>query len=188
MEELEKVEQVPEQDLKLQSPKSVSRTLAITSLSIAIFMIFLSGLFDFLAFKDAILTFIAGLLVTAAATVIIFMAFIASLVLIFGIIILQNNGFWPINAIKNVFIEIMGSVEILPEQLAAFRIYRIILLVLFVGNIILASIAVVKYKKEKALKLVKPFDNTKPMAITALVFACIGAAISIASIFLTSIL
>ncbi len=188
MDELEDVEIIQEEELKPQEPKRVSRTLAITSLSIAIFMIFLSGLFDFLAFKDAILTFIAGLIVSAAATVIIFMAFLASLIMIFGIIILQNNGFWPASAIKNVFLDIMGSVEILPEQLAAFRIYRIILLVLFVGNIVLSSIAFVKFKKEKALKLVKPYDNTKSMAITALVFACIGAAISMASIFLTSIL
>ena len=188
MEELENVELVPEEELKPQSPKRVSKTLAITSLSIAIFMIFLSGLFDFLAFKDAILTFVAGLVVTAIATVLILMAFLASLVLIFGIVILKNNGFWPINVIKNVFTDIMGSVEILPEQLASFRIYRIILLVLFVGNIVLASIAIVKFKKEKALKLVKPFDNTKSMAITALVFACIGAVISTASIFLTAIL
>lgn len=168
-----------------QKPKSTAKILAGVSLGLTIFAILLAGLFDFLAFKEAILTFLGGIIVTAAALIMLMIIFCITIIMIFGIIIVQNHGFWPMQYAKNIFTDVMGEVEFIPAQMSAFRIYRIVLIVICVAIIVLSIIALVKYKKELKLGIVKRIDEVKPMATTSLVLAIIGMLISIGAIVVT---
>ncbi len=168
-----------------QKPKRPSKILAGTSLGLTIFSILLAGLFDFIAFKESILTLIGGIFVAAAAAAILMIIFFITIIMIFGIILVQNHGFWPMQYIKDIISDIFGSIEFVPSQMSTFRIFRIILLVLCVADIVVSIIALIKYKQELAQGIAKRYEATKPMATTSLVLAIIGALLSIGAIAVT---
>lgn len=165
-----------------QKPKQTSKILAWIAFGLSIFSIILAGVFDFLAFKEAIMSLIGAIFATAVVFIVLIMAFLVSLVLIFGIIILQDKGFWPLKAMETVFKEIMGSVEFAPSQIATFKIYRIVLIALCVVIFVLSIIALVKHKLEQKKYPLEKSNSAKVLSIIALILSIFGILASAAAI------
>ena len=132
MEELEKKEEIEitqenATETKVKKQTLVSQKVTMTAFGLSIFLIFLAAIFDVIAFKDTILTFIGGIIISAAAFVVLCILFLISFILIFGFYLVKTEGFWPLPLSIEFFKEVMGEVKVTAEQIAMFRIFRIIL-------------------------------------------------------------
>ena len=164
------------------------RTLAIIALTIILVLIPVTLVLDFVAMHDAILQFIGGLFAAAVLTVFLMLAFLVSLVLIFGIIILQNKGFWPLKAAISVFKEIMGSIVVEEKAIQLFIIFRAIIIVVCIAVIIIALIAKSKVKAENVELKTKEMNSALSKAKGATVLSIIGLVLSALMILLVSLL
>ena len=165
--------------------KSVGKTLSILSLVLAIISIFLAVLFDFISFKDAILHFVGGIIISCIVFVFLVAFFIVSFILIFGFYLVKLYGFLPLSISINLFKEIMGDIVITNEQIITFRIFRFILLAICITILIISIIARIKIKKEKEVGLIFS-RSVKNMAKSATILAIIGLIISLVAIIISS--
>ena len=191
MEEIENnevIEEVKENpvDTKAKKPTLVSQKVTMTAFGLSIFLIFLAAIFDLIAFKDTILTFIAGIVVSAAAFVVLCVLFLISFILIFGFYLVQKEGFWPLPLSIEFFKEVMGEVKVTAEQIAMFRTFRIVLIVLCIATLIVAIVGKVMTKKDIKAGLVKRLKSVDGYATAAIVLTIIGALVSMATIAITS--
>ena len=168
--------------------KYMPRTLAIIALTIILVTIPLTLVLDFVAMHDAILQFIGGLFASVVVTIILFGAFLVSLVLIFGIIILKNQGFWPLKASLSVFKQILGSITVEEQAIQLFMIFRIIVIVICVAVLIIAIIAKVKVKKENVELKTKEMNSAISLSKAAIVLSIIGLVLSSVMMLLVSLL
>ena len=168
--------------------KYTPRTMAIAALTSVLVLIPLTLVLDFIAMHDAILQFIGGLFVSVIITVVLLMAFLVSLVLIFGIIILQNQGFWPLKAAISVFKQILGSITVEEKAIQLFTIFRGIVIVLCIVILIIAIISISKVKAENVELKTKEMNSALSMAKAAEVLSIIGLVLSAVMILLVSLL
>ena len=181
--ELENVE-ISKEDNPTEPKKEKRPSKIFTGVSFGLvwFTILLAILFDFIAFKDVILHFIAGIIVTGIAFVVLTMFFVASFALIFGFILVKDYGFWPFNLTINLFKDIMGDIQVTAEAVQLFTTLRIIICVVCVAIIVLAIIAKFYIKKDKEMKLYRITDNTVALSTTALTMGIIGLLMSLSLI------
>lgn len=183
VEEVKVNEPLPPKD---ETPKRLSKIFTGIAFGLVWFSIVLAIIFDIIALKDVILTFIAAIVVTAAAIVLTLGAFLVSMMLVFGFYLLEEKGFWPLTVSMNVFDEIIHDIHLTVQAAKLFMAFRIVLLVLCVAIIVLAIIGKVYLKKERAQGLVKVKDNTKALSTTALTMAIIGLIVSASSLLIVS--
>ena len=186
MEEIEKIE---EKEVKetIANPKTLtSHKVTMIAFSLAIGLIFLALIFDVIAFKDTILSFIAGIVVSALGFVVLCVLFVLSFVLIFGFYLVKTEGFWPMPLAISFFKEVMGDVTVTAEQIALFRIFRIVLIVLCIAVLVVAIVGKVMTKKDIKAGLVKKLKSVDGYATAAIVLTIIGALVSMATIAITS--
>ena len=168
--------------------KYMPKTLAIIALVIVLVAIPLALLLDFVAMHEAILQFIGGLFVSVILTVVFFMAFLVSIILIFGIIILQNQGFWPIKLSLQVFKEIMGSITVEAAAIQMFRIFRMIIIAICIAVLIIAIIAKGKVKAENLETKTKEMNEAISISKAAIVLSIIGLVLSVIAVIIVSFL
>ena len=163
-----------------------SQKVSISALTVAIFFVLLALLLDFIAFKDTILTFVAGIAISALAFVAFCIFFVVSFVLIFGFFLVEEHGFWPLPLSISFFKEVMGEVQITAEQVAQFRTFKIIMLVLSFALLALSIVAHVMTQNDIKAGLTKEIRNTKGNSTAALTMAILGVLVSAASIAISS--
>ena len=168
--------------------KYLPRTLAIIGLTVILVTIPLALVLDFVAMHDTILQFIGGLFASVVVTILLLGAFIVSIVLIFGIVILKNHGFWPLKASLSVFKQILGSITVEEQAIQLFMIFRIIVIVICVAVLIIAIIARVKVKKENVELKTKEMNSAISLSKAAIVLSIIGLVLSSVMMLLVSLL
>ena len=190
-EELEKVEEIEEtsqvEEIRLndglqttqQQQKRLSRIFTGISFGMVWFALLLAVIFDFIAFKDVILHFVAGIIVTGIAFVFLTVMFVASFILVFGFLIIDDYGFWPLKLTVSLFKDILGDIHISAESVQLFFIFRIILFVICIAIVVLAIIAKAYIKQDKAKGLYNIKDNTTGMSTAALTMGIIGMLLSL---------
>ena len=107
-----------------------------------------------------------------------------SIMLVFGIIILQDHGFWPLDWAIRTFHEVMADYPVTTEQLQAMLIIRIVLLVICFAVIIMSSIVIKQIKtakKEDKDVKVKP---ARGFACVSKVMALLGFLVSTGALFI----
>ena len=160
--------------------ESNKKTCSIISFVIVVLSLLTAIISDFVIFRDAILTFFGGILLSIGGFIIMFVAMIVSCMFVFGVYLLNQYGFWPLTMSVNLFKEILGSIQITPEQIATFRGWRIALLILCIAALILAIMAL--HKDEMISKKVP----LKGMSVVALIFAILGIVAAIGAITISS--
>ena len=135
---------------------------------------------DVVIFREFIGAFFGGIIISIGAFIVFIAAMVVSCMLVFGVYLLQEYGFWPVDLSVKLFKEIIGSVEITNQQIEVFRGWRIALLILCIVALILASIAL--HKDEMVNKKVP----LKGMSIVAMIFAILGIAVAIGAIAVSS--
>ena len=160
--------------------ESNKKACSIISFVIVMLSLLTAIISDIIIFHDAILVFFGGILLSIGGFIIMFVAMIVSCMFVFGVYLLNQYGFWPLTMSANLFKEILGSIQITPEQIATFRGWRIALLILCIVALILAIMAL--HKDEMISKKVP----LKGMSVVALIFAILGIVASIGAIAISS--
>ena len=169
-------------DLNTQQnkPKRISKIYTGIAFGLVWFSILLAIIMDLLALKDVILTFIGAIIISAAALVIMFVAFIISIIFVFGFYLLEEHGFWPVKVALNLFKDVLGDIHITANDVQAIMVCRMILIGLCLTIIVLAIIGKSYLQKEKEQGLYKITENTKELSNGALWMGSIGIAVSLA--------
>lgn len=170
---------------EVKKEKYVPKILAIIAFSIVLSLLVGAIVFDAIMFFEAIVTFIVGILACAIVFFILFLAMILSCILIFGFYIIDNYGFWPLNATESMFKDMMGDIRFTPEQIQLFSTVRIIILALLIACFILAVISSKMHKTAKELndpnvRVCKPFN------VITIIFSILGIMVGTGMIFLVT--
>ena len=136
---------------------------------------------DIAVFSDVLKTFIGGIIISCIAFIVLIIFMLASIIMIFGIFLLKEYGFWPLNLSIQLFREILADIEIAPEQLSTFRGLRVVFLIICVVAFILAIIASSKGSNKEKPPL-------KPMSTIAIIFSVLGFLVAVSMLFLTSLI
>ena len=152
-------------------------------LSIIAFILVISALAtalisDFVIFKDAIFTFVTSIIATALLFVLFCILMVISCMLIFGVFLLEQNGFWPMNMAMQEFHNMISEITITTDQINTFRSIRIVLIIICITTFVLSIIALHKGKDKKA--------PLKGMSVVTLIFSILGVLTALALLAITS--
>lgn len=166
--------------------------LASQIIAIVVFSLTFAGLLgavisDIVILANNIILFVSACLAGAITFVFALIVCFLTIVLIFGIFLLDNYGFWPAQWAGTVFRGILQEAAITHQQVQTLIIIRIILIVVcalsFVGAIVSLSLRkVAKNKGSVTPKIIKPF------AILTIVFSVLGLIVGAGAIVLFSAL
>jgi uncharacterized membrane protein len=109
---------------------------------------------------------------------------LVSIILIFGIYVLGNNGFWPLSWANSTFSSIMNDYQVTQGQLDDLFVIRIILLVVCITAFAIAVIAKVRIKKEKKKDPSVKVGHYKGFATARMVLSILGTLASIGIAFI----
>ncbi len=141
----------------------------------------------------AIAMFIFSLFAAVIVFVVAFVLFVLSCIFVFGIIILESHGFWPIDWAVTAFKQINADNTLTNSQISTFSIFRIVIFAVcilsFIASIVVLSLIRVP-KKEKGQPKVKIGNNklSKTFGIISLIMSILGAFTSMGALLIISAL
>ena len=140
----------------------IPKVLALVSFCTVFGLIFVSVITDLVIFKDFILTFIGGMIITGVVFIILFIGFVLSIFLVFGIGIVKDSGFWPLSISISLSKEILDDVYMSDDQIRTFIVLRIAIIIMLISMFILAIVANTMHKRrikenDPNIRIVKPF-------------------------------
>ena len=104
---------------------------------------------DIAIFANQIIGFIVACLGAAVVFILGFIVMIISIILIFGVYLLDSNGFWPLTWAKNVFTQVMADHAFTSEQKGLLLIIRLALIIICLIVFVLAIVALAMSKSAK---------------------------------------
>lgn len=123
------------------------KTLSILSFIILLIVVISNFIIDFVILKDLIFNFIGACFVGALGLVIGCVLMVISIVFVFGIYIIESNGFWPINWAAALFGNVMGESALSSSQISSFVFSKITLISILI-IVIIMSIISLKFNKK----------------------------------------
>ena len=153
--------------------------------------IVLAVIFDIVAFREAILQFVASLILPVIAFVFLCIAMIASIIFIFGIYLLKEYGFWPLTLSIDFFKQLLSEIKISEQALQTFMIFRVVLLAICLCIIAVAIVSKVlsepqEEKVDEKGRKIKRKNGVAAMSSLGLVFGILGLLVSLSAIALVS--
>ena len=154
----------------------IPKVLALVSFSSVFGLIFVSIITDLVIFKDFILTFIGGMIITGVVFIILFIGFVLSILLVFGVGIVKDSGFWPLSISISLSKEILDDVYMSEDQIRTFIVLRIAIIIMLISMFILAIVANIMHKRR--IKENDPnIRKIKPFTVVAIVYSILAVAI-----------
>ncbi len=156
------------------------KKLSIISFTLVIVTLLAAIISDCIIFHEAILTFLFGAIFSAVVFVLLCAVMLLTIVLVFGVFLLQNYGFWPLNASLSLFKEILSDIQITSQQVTTFQGLRIAFITICI-LLIIFSLVVLK-KKEDTQTAAK----YKSLSFVSLAFAILGVFVGIGMVAIVS--
>ena len=154
----------------------IPKVLALVSFCTVFGLIFVSIITDLVIFKDFILNFIGGMIITGVIFIIFFIGFVLSIFLVFGIGIVKDSGFWPLSLSISLSKEILDDVYMSEDQIRTFIVLRIAIIIMLISMFILAIVANIMHKRR--IKENDPnIRKIKPFTVVAIVYSILAIAI-----------
>ena len=154
----------------------IPKVLALVSFCTVFGLIFVSIITDLVIFKDFILTFIGGMIITGVIFIIFFIGFVLSIFLVFGIGIVKDSGFWPLSLSISLSKEILDDVYMSEDQIRTFIVLRIAIIIMLISMFILAIVANIMHKRR--IKENDPnIRKIKPFTVVAIVYSILAIVI-----------
>lgn len=150
------------------------KILAIVCFSLIMGALVTALVSDAIIVGQAILGFVLALFIAVITFIVGFFLVIVSCILIFGIYLLDSEGFWPVTWAETAFNDVMKDYQVTQSQINTLIIIRIVLLVICISVLIMSIIVtkhVKKIKKQDPSIKVKP---TKGFALTSHVLSIMG--------------
>lgn len=143
---------------------------------------------DMVIVANNILMFVVACLGAVVAFIIGFILMVLSCVLIFGVYLLKENGFWPVSWMQQVFNEVIRDAKITPEQIGILLTVRIIIVVICVLVFAASIVALVLAKKAQKQDKDRKQKLTKAFSIVTLILSVLGIFASLVMILLLAII
>lgn len=154
----------------------IPKVLALVSFCSVFGLIFVSIITDLVIFKDFILNFIGGMIITGFFFIIFFIGFVLSILLVFGVGIVKDSGFWPLSISISLSKEILDDVYMSEDQIRTFIVLRIAIIIMLISMFILAIVANIMHKRR--IKENDPnIRKIKPFTVVAIVYSILAVAI-----------
>lgn len=134
-----------------QVNKISGKTLSIIGFIFVLVFPIINLIFDFMIFSDLIGQFFLAILASGLVFFVGILLMFVTIIFIFGIYLLQDGGFWPLNWANTVFSEIIQEASISSSQIDGFIVLQILSLILYITIFILMIVALSlnrKYKKD----------------------------------------
>lgn len=161
---------------KTNKESYIPKVLALVSFCTVFGLIFVSIITDLVIFKDFILTFIGGMIITGVVFIILFIGFVLSILLVFGVGIVKDSGFWPLSISISLSKEILDDVYMSEDQIRTFIVLRIAIIIMLISMFILAIVANIMHKRR--IKENDPnIRKIKPFTVVAIVYSILAIAI-----------
>ena len=154
--------------------KKEIKIIAIICFSLIMAALATALISDAIVVGKSILGFILALVVAVVAFIVGVFLMIISCILIFGIYLLENDGFWPIAWAESAFKDVMKDYQITSAQIDILFTIRIILLVICVAVFIMSIIALSHVKKVKKQDKTINRKPTASFATASLVLSILG--------------
>ena len=158
------------------------KVLAVICFSLIIAALLTALISDGVILGRNILGFVVALIVSAATFAMGIILMIISCFLAFGIIIIQNNGFWPLAWAKSAFHEVLKDYPVTDSQINTLLIIRIILLAIcvlvFITSIVLNKVIKSAKKKDTTIKT-RP---SKGFVVTSTIMSILGTVVSVGAL------
>lgn len=129
---------------------------------------------DIIILNQQILGFIVAIIASVVVFLFAIFLMLVSIILIFGIYLLKQDGFWPTTWANNTFHEVMSDYQITQGQLNDLFVIRIILLVVCITALVIAIIAKARIKKEKKKDPELKVGHYKGFATASIVLSILG--------------
>ena len=139
--------------------KKEIKILAIVCFSLIMAALVTAIVSDAIIVGQSILGFILALLVATVTFIVGVFLMVVSCMLIFGIYLLEDRGFWPVDWAKSAYNDVMKDYQITNAQIDTLTTIRTILLVICIA-VFIASIIVVRHVKK--IKKQDKTINRKP--------------------------
>lgn len=159
----------------------IPKVLALVSFCTVFGLILVSIITDLVIFKDYILAFIGGIIITGFLFFIFFIGFVLSILLVFGIGIVNDAGFWPLSLSISIFKDILGDVYISDAQITTFISLRIAIIIMLISMFILAIVAN-KMHKRRIIEKDSNIRKIKPFTVVAILFSILAIVIGLGMI------
>ena len=155
------------------------KVLAIISFTLMMAALAFAFISDFVIFKDAIFGFIVSIFASVLVFLFMIILMILSIMLIFGVILLEQNGFWPLDFAKNTFHEMINDITITTSQISTFQALRVVILVICIATFVMSIIAMHKGEDKKV--------PLKGMSVVTLIFSIFGILTAIGLLAITNL-
>lgn len=159
--------------------KKEIKILAIICFSLIMAALVTAIVSDTIIVGQSILGFVLALLVATVAFIVAIFLMIVSCMLIFGVYLLNTEGFWPVEWAKSAYNDVMKDYQITNAQIDTLITIRIVLLVICIA-VFIASIIVARHVKK--IKKQDKTINRKPTSgfgTTSLVLSILGTIASL---------
>ena len=181
--------EVVEKKEKVELPKKakVAKIIAIVIFSTVVACLVLALVTDIAIFSNQILAFIGGCLGAIGAFIIGIVFLFFSIVLIFGVYLLEQQGFWPLTWASNAFHSAIADAPITAGQLEALVAIRIVIIVLctICFGCSIAVLALAKKAKKENPDIKQGLSRT--FGILTLIFSILGIFAALTLILLLSL-
>ena len=169
---------------ELPKKAKVARVISIVIFSTVMACLVLALVTDFSIFAQQIFAFIGGCIAAVAAFVLGFVFMIFSIVLIFGVYLLEQQGFWPLTWASNAFHSALHDNPVTHDQVVALISTRIVIAVLCFICFVLSIVVLALAKKAKKENPDVRQSLAKTFGILTLVFSILGVFASVTLILL----
>lgn len=157
------------------TPKErAARTLAIITFSVVMGALAIALISDGILFSGQIIGFVIACLGSALVFFLGCIAMLFSIVLIFGVYLIKQNGFWPGTWAKNTFLEVMRDYTLEPTQIRALVTIRLVLVILCILGFIAAIVTLALRKAAKKDNPEGKQKLTTTFGVLSLIFSILG--------------
>ena len=159
--------------------KKEIKILAIICFSLIMAALVTAIVSDAIIVGQSILGFVLALIVAVIAFIVGVILMIISCMLIFGIYLLDQEGFWPIAWAESAFKDVMKDYQVTQAQIDTLMTIRIVLLVICISVFIMSIIVVRHVKKIKKQDKTINRKPTSGFGTASLVLSVLGTIASL---------
>ena len=159
----------------LTNPKAkTAKIIAIIAFCLVMSALAIAIISDVVIFAQQIILFVVACFIAAALFIIGILLMFVSIVFVFGVYLLEEYGFWPVNWAFNGFNEVLADAAITQEQANTLILIRVLLIIACVTGFILAIVCLALSNSAKKDGYQEKQGSTKAFGVISLIFSILG--------------
>ncbi len=160
----------------MSGKERAAKILAIIVFSLTMSILLATIISDVALFAEQIMSFIVACIGSAFAWFFGLITVIVSIAFIFGILLLEQYGFWPNTFAAQVFHETMADAAITQQQLQILKGIRLAFFIVYITTFIGAIVCLAMRKSVKKEDPSRRQSLTTTFGVISLVFSILGFA------------